>query len=175
MVSEAGKNFFELFGLPVGFDLDSGELSVRYRELQRMVHPDKYAAGSDAERRVSMQLTTRVNEAYQTLKDPVRRARYLLSLGGTDPREETDTAMDPAFLMEQMELRETLSEVRALSDPHKMLAELANETMIRMQQKIGLFRDSYARDPVRARQSLREMQFLDKLRREIEELEEELA
>lgn len=175
MTSEAGKNYFELFGLPVVYDLDPGELSVRYRELQRRIHPDKYAAGSDAERRVSMQLTTLVNEAYQTLKDPVRRARYLLSLGSADPRDETVTAMDPAFLMEQMELRETLSEVRALSEPHKKLAELANDTMVRMQQKIGQFRDNYARDPMRARQSLREMQFLDKLRREIEELEEELA
>jgi molecular chaperone HscB len=175
MASEAGKNYFELFGLPVGFDLDAGELSQRYRELQRRIHPDKYAAGSDAERRASMQLTTLVNEAYQTLRDPVRRARYLLSLGGVESGEDTDTAMDPAFLMEQMELRETLSEVRALSEPHKKLAELANGTMIRMQQKIAQFRECYARDPARARQSLREMQFLDKLRREIEEIEEELA
>lgn len=175
MVTEAGKNYFELFGLPVGFDLDTGALSVRYRELQRLIHPDRYASGSDSERRVSLQFTTLVNEAYQTLKDPVRRARYLLDLGGTDSREETDTAMDPVFLMEQMELRETLSEVRSLSDPHKKLAELANDTMSRMQQKIGQFRESYERDPMHARQSLREMQFLDKLRREIEELEEELA
>jgi molecular chaperone HscB len=124
-----------------------------------------------------MQLTTLVNEAYQTLRDPVSRARYLLSLSGANPRDETDTdtAMDPAFLMEQMELRETLAEVRALSEPHKRLAELANDATIRLQQKIGQFRDSYRRDPVHARRSLREMQFLDKLRREIEDLEEELA
>jgi molecular chaperone HscB len=175
MASEAGKNYFELFGLPVDFDLDADELSRRYRELQRRVHPDKFASGPDAERRVSMQLTTLVNEAYQTLRDPVRRARYLLGLGGTDPREETDTAMDPAFLMEQMELRETLAEVRSLSEPHKRLAELANDAAIRLQQKIGQFRDQYRRDPEQARRSLREMQFLDKLRREIEDLEEELA
>jgi molecular chaperone HscB len=175
MASEAGKNYFELFGLPVDFDLDAGELARRYREMQRRVHPDKYASGSDAERRISMQLTTLVNEAYQTLRDPVRRARYLLNLGGADTREDTDTAMDPAFLMEQMELRETLAEVRALSEPHKRLAELANDATIRLQQKIGQFRDSYRRDPEQARRSLREMQFLDKLRREIEDLEEELA
>src|SRR5512141_1081809 len=106
-----GKNHFELFELPVTFDIDTDELAVRYRELQRRVHPDKYANASDQERRLSMQMTTMINEAFQTLKDPVWRGRYLLSLRGISLDDEIDTAMDPAFLTEQMELREELEEV----------------------------------------------------------------
>lgn len=175
MTLPADKNHFGLFGLPVGFEIDPGELSVRYRELQRRVHPDKFASGTDAERRASVQLATQVNDAFLTLKDPVRRAHYLLGLAGIETRNETGNALDPAFLMEQMELREALSQVRTLDDPHKKLAELSNDAAQRMQNKVDQFRDNYENDPVRALQALREMQFLDKLRREIDELEEELA
>ncbi|MES9845310.1 MAG: Fe-S protein assembly co-chaperone HscB, partial [Candidatus Sedimenticola sp. 6PFRAG5] len=78
------KNYFELFGLPAGYIIDAEQLSGRYRELQRVVHPDRYANASDQERRLSMQGATRINEAFDTLKDPIQRARYLLSLNGID-------------------------------------------------------------------------------------------
>ncbi len=172
------KNHFELFGLPVTFDIDTDELAVRYRELQRRVHPDKFANASDQERRLSMQLATMVNEAFQTLKDPVRRGRYLLSLRGIDLGDETDTTMDPAFLLEQMELREELEEVRQADNPHKQLAELANRIEQRLQDKIGQFRRAFADATPdgtgKARNAVREMQFLEKMRREIDNLEEEL-
>ncbi len=96
------ENHFELFGLPARFAVDTAALDARYRELQREVHPDRFAAASRAEQRVSMQLATRVNEAYQTLKSPLRRAVYILQLRGVDPKFETDTAMPPEFLAEQM-------------------------------------------------------------------------
>jgi molecular chaperone HscB len=153
-------------------------LASRYRELARRVHPDKFAQGSDQERRLSMQWTTLVNEAYQTLKDPVRRGRYLLGLRGVELRDETDTAMDPRFLMEQMELREALEAVRADAAPHKRLAELANDIQQRFESKTREFRESVAAasaDARPARNAIREMQFLDKLLREVGELEEELA
>ena len=173
-----GKNHFELFGLPATFDIDTDELAVRYRELQRRVHPDKFANASDQERRLSMQMTTMVNEAFQTLKDPVWRGRYLLSLRGVDLDDETDTTMDPAFLMEQMELREELEEVRQADNPHKQLAELANRIEQRLQDKIGQFRRTFADTTPggtgKARNAVREMQFLEKMRREIDNLEEEL-
>ena len=173
-----GKNHFELFELPATFDIDTDEMAVRYRELQRRVHPDKFANASDQERRLSMQMTTMVNEAFQTLKDPVRRGRYLLSLRGVSLDDEIDTAMDPAFLMEQMELREELEEVRQADNPHKQLAELANRIEQRLQDKIGQFRHAFADDSPdgtgKARNAVREMQFLEKMRREIDNLEEEL-
>ena len=76
------QNHFELFGLPARFGVDAATLEARYRELQREVHPDRFAAAPQPERRVSMQLATRVNEAYQTLKSPLRRAVYILRLRG---------------------------------------------------------------------------------------------
>src|SRR5216117_742198 len=102
------QNHFELFGLPARFDVDLAQLDTRCRDLQREVHPDRFAAAPDAERRVSMQLATRVNEAYQTLKSPLRRAVYILQLRGVDPEFETRTSMPPQFLIEQMGWRERI-------------------------------------------------------------------
>ncbi|MDH5511896.1 MAG: co-chaperone HscB [Gammaproteobacteria bacterium] len=179
MHAEPGKNHFELFGLPVSFDVDADDLTSRYRELQRRVHPDKFANAPDQDRRLSLQLTALVNEAFQTLKDPVRRGRYLLGLRGVDMGEETDTAMDPAFLMEQMELRENLEEIRQADNPGKQLAELTNRIERRLQEKIGLLRHALDRDSPaeisHARNLVREMQFLKKMHHEIENLEEELT
>jgi molecular chaperone HscB len=102
------QNHFELFGLPSRFALDAAALEARYHELQREVHPDRFAAAPELERRASMQLATRVNEAYQTLKSPLKRAVYILRLRGVDPEFETNTAMPPEFLMEQMSWRERI-------------------------------------------------------------------
>ncbi len=85
MTVNLNQNHFELFGLPARFGIDAAALEARYHELQREVHPDRFAAAPEAERRVSMQLATRVNEAYQTLKSPLRRAVYILQLRGVDP------------------------------------------------------------------------------------------
>ncbi|MEW6688871.1 MAG: Fe-S protein assembly co-chaperone HscB, partial [Pseudomonadota bacterium] len=87
------KNFFELFGFAPAYALDLEKLDSAYREVQARIHPDRFAHAGDAERRASMQWTTRVNEAYRTLKSPLLRARYLLELNGVDAGLETDTAM----------------------------------------------------------------------------------
>ena len=106
------KNHFELFGLTPAYALDLENLDRAYREIQARIHPDKFAHAGDAERRASMQMATRVNEAYRTLKSPVRRAVYLLGINGVDVAFETDTAMPKEFLMEQMEIRERLEEAK---------------------------------------------------------------
>lgn len=111
-----GANHFELMGLPAAFAVDAERLERAYRDLQSRVHPDKFAAASPADRRVAMQWATRANEAYRTLRDPVSRARYLLSLKGFDTGEETNTSMPADFLMQQMELREAAAEARAARD-----------------------------------------------------------
>ena len=115
-----GANHFELMGLPVAFAIGADTLERGYRDLQSRVHPDRFASGSGAEKRVAMQWATRANEAYRTLRDPVSRARYLLSLKGFDTGEETNTAMPPDFLMQQMELREAAAEARAARDAHAL-------------------------------------------------------
>ena len=87
------QSHFELFGLAPAFAVDAEALERSYREIQSRVHPDRFAHAGDAERRASLQWTTRVNEAFQTLKDPVARARHLLELHGVDVAFETNTAM----------------------------------------------------------------------------------
>jgi molecular chaperone HscB len=110
------QNHFELFHLPQAFDVDMKALDEAYREVQNQVHPDRFAAASDAEKRVAMQWATRANEAYRTLKHPLKRAIYLCELHGVDLGIESNTAMPPAFLMQQMEWREALEDALADKD-----------------------------------------------------------
>lgn len=110
------NNHFELFGLAPAYALEAEALDRAYREIQANVHPDRHANGGDAARRAAMQWTTRVNEAYRTLKSPLERAKYLLELNGVDVAFETNTSMPPEFLARQMELREALEEAEARRD-----------------------------------------------------------
>lgn len=171
------KNFFELFGLPVGFGLDKAELSERYRELQRLVHPDRFASGSDQERRISLQQATQVNEAFETLKDPLKRAQYLLQLNGLED-DGQQTTKDTAFLMGQMELREELAEARHQADPHAALDKLMRQIgdMIKtvVTQMTLQFESATPEQLAAASESVRKMQFLNKLHAEAEALEAEL-
>jgi len=119
------SSHFELFGLPPVFSLDQEMLEKAYRDIQSQVHPDRFAHAGDAERRASLQWTTRVNEGFQILRNPVSRARHLLELHGVDVAFETNTAMPAEFLMQQMELREKLEEAKAakaLDDLRKNLS-----------------------------------------------------
>src|ERR1700733_11150756 len=110
------QNHFDLFHLPQQFAIDAGALDSAYRNVQGQVHPDKFVSASEAEKRVAMQWATRANEAYQTLKNPLKRATYLCELHGVDLQTESNTAMPMAFLMQQMEWREALGEARADKD-----------------------------------------------------------
>jgi molecular chaperone HscB len=110
------RDHFELLGLPRRQQLDALELDRLYQDIQARVHPDKHAHLGDADRRLAMQWATRVNEAYQTLKSPLRRAEYLLRLNGHDPEVERNTAMPADFLIEQMEWRERVEAARDAGD-----------------------------------------------------------
>jgi molecular chaperone HscB len=109
-------NHFELFGLPPLHRIDDSDLERRYRALQRSVHPDRFATAGDADRRLALQASARVNEAYRTLRDPVARAEYLLSLRGVDATAETDTRLSVAFLGRQLERREAAEEASEARD-----------------------------------------------------------
>ncbi len=173
------KNYFELFGMPVGFLLDVAELSVRYRELQKVVHPDRYAASGEQSRRLSLQSATMVNEAYQTLKDPLKRARYLLSLKGIDTDAGNQTLDDPAFLMQQMELREALANVRGAPDPQaeldRLLREIGDMIKAQIAQLAVQFEESGPEQLSATAQTVHKMQFLNKLHAEAEAVEADLA
>jgi len=110
------QDYFSLFGLPRQQGLDGDRLDGLYRDIQARVHPDKHAHLSDSDKRLAMQWATHVNEAYQTLKDPLKRARYLLHLAGHDVKLETNTAMPVDFLMAQMALREAVADAREAGD-----------------------------------------------------------
>ncbi|MBU5881014.1 co-chaperone HscB [Vibrio cholerae O1] len=114
-------NYFELFGLPIQFELDGSLLSSQFRALQKRFHPDNFATASERDRLMAVQQAAQINDAYQTLKDPLRRAEYLLSLQGIEMNAEQQTLQDPMFLMEQMELREELESVTACADPEAAL------------------------------------------------------
>jgi molecular chaperone HscB len=115
---------FELFAVPAHFAQDRAVLDVRWKELQREAHPDRFAAQGAAAQRVAMQWSVRINEAYQRLKDPIKRASYLCALNGHPIDAEKNTAMPPEFLMQQMEWREELDEARDTAAFDKLRAEV---------------------------------------------------
>ncbi len=162
------KNFFQLFGLPEHYRIDRADLSQRYRKLQNEVHPDKFADRPEAERRLSMQWTTQINQAYQTLGNPVQRGRYLLAQHGVDTQEETNTAMPVDFLMQQMEWREAIEEARLARDPvalEAMEARLLHE-MRGLEEQLAAKIDDLA-DYRAAAGDVRKLRFLEKLAEEI--------
>jgi molecular chaperone HscB len=111
---------FELFGLERRFAQDRAALDSRWKDLQRQAHPDKFADQGAAAQRVAMQWSVRINEAYQRLKDPLKRASYLCELHGAPVNAENNTAMPAAFLMQQMEWREALDNVKTAEDLEKI-------------------------------------------------------
>ena len=177
-IADLSSNFFTLFGLPVSFDIELDALVTRYRELQRAIHPDKFANASEAESRLSVQLAARINEGLQTLKDPLARGRYLLELKGV-ALNDSDTALDGAFLMEQMELREHLDEVRESTDPQAKLQGLMRDIAARKQELTAQMAAALEKDDPDslqdARDKMRKLQFFRRLEEEVAELDDELA
>jgi molecular chaperone HscB len=154
----------------VKYAVDPARLELGYRELQSQVHPDRFAAATEAERRVAMQWATRANEAFRTLRDPVHRARYLLSLKGYDTGEETNTAMPPDFLMQQMEWREAVADARRAHDA-PVLQRLRAELDAARREMLALLERALDADAnFDAGCSLvRKLRFLEKLDEDIEE------
>ncbi len=174
-----GKNHFELFGLPVQFDINSAAMaamSEQYRNLQRATHPDQFATGTEQEQRLAVQQAAQVNDAYQTLKSPLKRAQYLLELKG-NPLDDTDTRMDMTFLMQQMEMREALENAPSSDDPFALLDKIASELKRDLDQVTRLAGEQLddMLDLDAARESVKKMQFLYKVQQEIGEMEESLA
>ncbi len=158
------RNYFEIFGLQPRFAVDSAELDRAYRALQSEVHPDRYASGTDAERRVAMQSAARVNEAYRALRDPVARAAHILALHGIAEEDGRDTALDFDFLERQLERREQASEAAQARD-ERTLASLLDEVRTEMAEREVALRQALDGDGAweRARVQVRELRFLAKV------------
>lgn len=163
------QSHFELFGIEPGFALDRAALDRAYREIQGRIHPDRFAHAGEAERRASMQWTTRVNEAYRVLQDPLERARHLLELNGVDVAFETNTVMPTEFLERQMTLRESLeaaSEARDAAALDALRADLAIDRK-RVETQLAA-RIDQEKDFAAAASLVRELKFLERLDMEIE-------
>jgi molecular chaperone HscB len=175
MTPDFQQDFFSLFNLPCRFQIDNAALEQAYRDLQAQVHPDKFAHLSDAERRFSMQWATHANEAYQTLRSPLNRARYLLSLHGVDTQEDSNTSMPTDFLMQQMEWREALEEAKQTKN-NTVLEEMEQRVQHEMrflQQQLAVDIDD-THDYAAASGIVRKLKFLEKLAEEISSAFDEL-
>ncbi len=161
------QNHFELFNLAPRFAVDTAALDGAYRDVQSRVHPDRFVNATDAEKRVAMQWATRANEAYQTLKNPQKRARYLCELHGVDLQTESNTAMPMAFLMQQMEWREALAEARAGKDADALDGLDAQLRAARKAQLQDIEKQLDAGDYVAAAQGVRALMFLEKFGEEV--------
>ncbi|WP_432379475.1 Fe-S protein assembly co-chaperone HscB [Duganella sp. P38] len=161
------QNHFELFNLPQQFAVDAGALDSAYRDVQSRVHPDKFVNATDAEKRVAMQWATRANEAYQTLKNPQKRAQYMCELHGVDLQTESNTAMPMAFLMQQMEWREELGDARAGKDSDALESLDQQLRGARKQQLAQIEQQINAGDYAAAAQGVRALMFLEKFGEEV--------
>jgi len=165
------SNFFELFELPVSYVVDLNQIRQQYMQLQKQAHPDKFVNASDQEKRLSMQQTSWINEAQATLKDPVLRATYLLKLKGVDFNLENETTMDAAFLMQQLEMREQLENIKKEAESLPVLDTLLKEVKISTSDMMDNFSDCYESDQIEeAREWIRKLQFMQKARKEIDAL-----
>ncbi len=167
-------DYFTLFGLPAGYEIDTQALAARFQDLQRQYHPDKFASGTQAEQLAAVQHSATINQAWQTLRNPLSRAEYLLSRHGFDLSSEQHTVRDTAFLMEQLELREELDEIEQAKDEARLerfIKRVKGMFDIRHQQMVDQLNNEtwdVAAD------SVRKLRFLDKLRSSAEQLEEKL-
>jgi molecular chaperone HscB len=160
------SNDFELFRVPMQFAQDCALLSARWKELQREAHPDKFAAQGVAAQRIAMQWSVRINEAYQRLKDPLKRASYLCELHGASIDAEKNTAMPTDFLMQQMQWREALDDAKTLHDFEEIAVQSntsVREQLLKLEQLLDVARDFAA-----AAQQVRSLMFIERFSSEVE-------
>lgn len=171
-------NYFEIFGLDISFDVDLASLSTIYQTLQKTAHPDRFAHASQQDQLVALKKSTLINDAYQTLKLPLKRAEYLLTLRNIDMPNEQQSFSDNMFLMRQMELREMIGDIKGASDVDAALFE-ANQALDNEHAQIfkALQKELEENTPdsnKSASENLRKLKFYQKLHVELDKLEDQL-
>lgn len=164
----ASDNYFRFFGLTQQFKIELPDLDRAYLAIQKEVHPDRHARGSDTEKRLAMQMATFANTAYQTLKNPIQRGLYLCQLHGVDAKLETNTSMPAAFLMKQMEWRESLDEQAEDLPGLEVLMEEVDQAKQATISEVAQAIDA-AHNYGRAAELLRGLLFIDKFAIELED------
>ncbi|GAB2689564.1 co-chaperone HscB [Aliiglaciecola aliphaticivorans] len=165
-------NFFTLFGLPETYHIDNAKLANVYQSLAKVTHPDKFSNAGGQEKLMAVQKNAQINDGYQILKNPLSRAEHMLELRGISLQHETQTMQDPAFLMQQMEWREQLSEVESAGDPEQILQALDEEVAIHTKQHFKTLQELLEQQNDEANNlaaaEVRKLKFLNKLHKEIE-------
>ncbi|HGE8494664.1 TPA: co-chaperone HscB [Serratia marcescens] len=168
-------DYFTLFGLPVRYTVDGSLLASRFQDLQRQFHPDRFANQPERERLMALQQAATINEAYQALKHPLKRAEYMLSLHGFDLGNEQHTMRDTVFLMEQLELREELDAIERKPEAESLLADFGARLASSIKQRSALMLQQLDGEQwADAADTVRKLRFLDKLQQQVEQLEEKL-
>ena len=163
---------FELFGVPARFSQERSALDARWKELQREAHPDRFAAQGAASQRIAMQWSVRINEAYQRLKDPLKRAAYLCEMAGAPVNAESNTAMPAQFLIQQMQWREALDDAASLADIDALQAEVRTARGQLLAQ-CGELLDTQG-DATGAVASVRALMFIERFGSDLEQRSEQL-
>jgi len=172
------ENYFFLFGETTQFSINQAELASKYQQLQKAVHPDRFADQGEQAKRIAMQKAALINDAFQTLKSPLRRIEYLLSLKGRDIRHEQTSLQDPMFLMQQMEWREALEALReqqdldAVDDFAAQIGSELNQRQSRLAEQLDLPDSGWNVEQLA--DDARKLTFIYKLKDEIEQLEAQL-
>lgn len=169
-------NYFEIFGLEEKFSLDLDRLSERYQAIQKSVHPDRFAHSSSQEQLLAAKKSTLVNDAYQTIKKPLKRAEYMLGLRGVKLPSEQMTFSDNTFLMRQMELREMLAEIKFSDDVNAAIFEASQVLEIEFEElfksmQLALIENTRDSNKL-ACDILRKLKFYQKLHLELDRLED---
>ena len=157
---------FCLFALPARFALDRAQLDERWRQLQSAAHPDRVAHEGAAAQRAAMQWSVRINEAYQRLKDPMRRAAYLCELRGVPLEAERNTAMPAAFLTQQMHWREALDDARSVGAVVQLQDEVVQQESA-MLAELGSLLDERG-DTTAAAARVRALMFVKRFQQDLE-------
>jgi molecular chaperone HscB len=172
---EFSCDYFELFGIPVSYEIDLALLERRYQELQLKFHPDRHMRSTPQEQLLAVQYVSLINQAYTELKSTLSRARYLLSLQDKNYLNDSYTLHDPAFLMEQIEFRDELAEVSKTTNSCVARAELNQRVEERYEETKNTFKNYFNQHNFEvAAEALAKMQFLDKFLTELTQLNEEL-
>jgi len=172
---DLNQNYFELFGLPTTFALDRAQLLAAQQRLQSSYHPDRHVNDNDRDRRLSVQVASWINQAYETLQDPVKRSRYLLEISGADIPDDSTTTAETEFLMEQIELREAVEACREAADGLEQCQHIENRLTQRASELAGEFVGCFEADDLAGAVALsRKMQFIQRIQQQLGELQFEL-
>lgn len=172
---DLSQSYFELFEQPLSFEVDLARVHDNQQNLQAKFHPDRFVNASDQEKRLSVQQASWVNEAYQTLANPVKRARYMLEVSGLDMKDESQTTSDIEFLMEQITLREQMEEVRDKQDPLEECDTIIKHLKFRSKEISDEFSDKFKTGDLEiAKQVSRKMQFIQRILEQVMDLQFQL-